>query len=32
MSKKEEKNKFKWRDDDLANKIISINKLEKTRI
>ena len=32
ISKKEENNKFKWSDADLANKIIAINKLEKSGI
>ena len=32
ISKKEENNKFKWNDADLANKIIAINKLEKSGI
>ena len=32
ISKKEEINKFKWKDIDLANKMIAINKLEKSGI
>ena len=32
MAKKEEPLKFKWNDKDLANKIIAINKLEKSGI
>ena len=32
ISKKEENNKFKWNDNDLANKIIAINKLENSGI
>ena len=32
ISKKEDNNKFKWNDMDLANKMIAINKLEKSGI